>query len=238
MHRLACVAVVLIATAPRADAGRTHFGWLYGSEVIPERGVEIENWILEENKKGDAKTDETSFWWGPVVALTQHLEFAISTEIADETDGIHFTRWGAEARYRPQSPDPIDAGPLATLFRVSAKRVVHQRDGVRGEADIVASYTMGRVLFAVDLGGILEHAPGVTESEVRPGGGVSLRVVDDFRLGIETYAELITQGEGTSWLVIGPTASLTHGRFWGAATLGIGVFGIRDAPRLTFGVAL
>jgi hypothetical protein len=78
----------------------------------------------------------------------------------------------------------------------------------------------------------------VTESEFRPGGGVSFRVIEDFRLGVESYAELITQGEGTSWLVIGPTASLTHGRFWGAATLGVGVFGIRDAPRLTFGVAL
>ena len=238
MRRLVLSALVLVSFAVPAHAGRTHFGWLYGSEVIPERGVEIENWILEENKKGDAKTDETSFWWGPVIALTQHLEFAISAEAADETSGVHFTRWGAEARYRLQSPDPIDAGPLSTLFRIGAKRLIHDRAGVRGEADIVASYVSGRAVVSVDLGGVFQHTPSDDEIEFRPGAGVSIRVVEDFRLGVEAYAELIAKGEGTSWLAIGPTASLTHGRFWGAATLGIGVFGIRDAPRLTFGVAL
>ncbi|HEY5948840.1 MAG TPA: hypothetical protein VIV40_25290 [Kofleriaceae bacterium] len=238
MRRLVLSAAVLVSYAVPAHAGRTHFAWLYGSEVIPERGVEVENWILEENKKGDAKTDETSFWWGPVVALTQHLEFAISAEAADETSGVSFTRWGAEARYRLQSPDPIDAGPFSTLFRVGAKRLIHDRAGVRGEADMVASYAAGRAIVSVDLGGIFQHTPSEDEIEFRPGAGISVRVVEDFRLGVETYAELIAKGEGTSWFVIGPTASLTHGRFWGAATLGIGVFGIRDAPRLTFGVAL
>ena len=238
MRRLAVMALGLVSFAAPAHAGRTHFGWLYGSEVIPERGVEIENWILEENKKGDAKVDETSFWWGPVIALTQHLELAISAEAADETSGVEFKRWGAEARYRLQSPDPIDAGPFATLFRIGAKRMIHDRAGVRGEADVVASYTAGRVITSVDLGGLIEHTPDSDHVEFRPGAGVSVRVVEDFRLGVETYAELVAKGEGTSWLVIGPTASLTHGRFWGAATLGIGVFGIRDAPRLTFGVAL
>jgi hypothetical protein len=238
MRRLAVMTAVLVSYTSSAFAGRTHFGWLYGSEVIPERGVEIENWILEENKKGDAKTDETSFWWGPVIALTQHLELAISTEAADETSGVHFTRWGGEVRYRPQSPDPIDAGPFTTLFRLGVKRPIHDRAGVRGEADIVASYTAGRAVISIDVGGIFEHSPSADAAEVRPGAGISVRVAADVRLGVETYSELIVKGEGTSWLVVGPTVSLTHGRFWGAATLGIGVFGIRDAPRLTFGVAL
>lgn len=240
MRCLAVSTVFLVAAlhAHPAHAGRTHFGWLYGSEMIPERGVELENWIVEENKKGDAKSDETSFWWGPVMALTEHVEFAISAEAADETGFVGFTRWGADVRYRPQSPDPIDAGPFTTLFRLGAKRLIHDRDGVRGEADAVASYTAGPAIISVDLGAVYEHVPMAEEFEFRPGAGVSVRVVKDFRLGVETYSELIAKGEGTSWLVVGPTASLTHGRFWGAATLGIGLFGIRDAPRLTFGVAL
>ena len=239
MRRLWIAGVVVMSAAP-AHAGRTHFGWLYGTDIIPERGVELENWIIEENQKHEngVTTVETSFWWGPVVALTQHVEFAISAEASDETSGVHFTRWGGEVRYRPQSPDPIEAGPFATLFRVGAKRLIQERSGVRIEADAVASYTAGRVFALLDMGGIAEHSAAADEDEVRPGGGVSVRVVEDFRLGVETYSELIMHGEGTSWLVVGPTASITHGRFWGAATLGIGVFGIRDAPRLTFGVAL
>lgn len=237
MRRWPIVLAMLAGAAP-ASAGRTHFGWLYGTDIVPERGTEVENWISEENKKGDEKSDETAFWWGPVFAVTQHVELAISAEAADETSGTHFTRWGGEVRYRPQSPDLIDAGPFATLFRLGAKRMIHERAGVRGEADIVASYTSGSVFVEADLGSVLEHTANDDQLELRPGAGVSVRVTGDFRLGVESYSELIAVGNETSWLVVGPTASLTSGRFWGAATLGIGVFGIRDAPRVTFGVAL
>ena len=105
----------LLLGSVTAHAGRTHFGWLYGTDVVPERGTEFETWIVEENKKGDDKIDETSFWWGLVFALTPHLELAITTEAAFEKSrveegNVHFTRWGGELRYRPQSPDSIDFG--------------------------------------------------------------------------------------------------------------------------------
>ena len=237
MRRLLVAGVVLFSSVP-AHAGRTHFGWLYGTDIIPERGTELETWIVEENKHDGETTNETTFWWGPVIALTEHVELAIPFEVVDVGSGAYFSKWGGELRYRPQSPDPIEAGPFATLFRVAAKRLVQDHTGVRAEADAVASYQDGRLFVLADVGGILEHSGGADEIEVRPGAGVSVRVVDDFRLGVEGYSELIVQGGGPSWFVIGPTASLTRGRFWGAATLGIGVFGIRDAPRLTFGVAL
>src|SRR5262245_37612102 len=106
MHRRlqGAVLTALALGGGPAHAGRSHFGWLYGSELVPENGTEVETWILEENKKGDNKRDETSFWWGPVFSLTQHLEFAIPVEAAfeDEHDGnasVHFSRWGVEARY-------------------------------------------------------------------------------------------------------------------------------------------
>jgi len=245
MHRALQLAVLasLLTGGRAAHAGRGHFGWLYGSELVPENGTEVETWILEENKKGDNNRDETSFWWGPVFSLTQHLEIAVPIEAAfeDEHDGnagVSFTRWGAEFRYRPQSPDPIDAGPLATVFRAGAKRIIEDRAGVRFEADLIASLNVGRVFAEIDLGGITERVPDANESEVRPSAGISVHVVSDFRLGVESYGELIVEGGGTSWLVVGPTTSITRGRFWGAATLGIGLFGLRDAPRLTFGVAL
>jgi hypothetical protein len=229
--------------ATSAHAGRSHFAWLYGSDIVPERGTEIETWILEENKKGDIKSDETAFWWGPVMALTPHLEFAISIEAAfeDENDGKggpHFTKWGGEFRYRFQSPDPTDAGPIAVKLRGGAKRVIESRGTIRLEADLIATYQSGRFLASVDLGGITQRSSGENESELRPGGGISIRAVEDLRFGVEAYSELIVEGEGTSWLAVGPTISLTSGRFWGAATYGVGAFGIRSAPRVTFGVAL
>ena len=32
-----------------ASAGRTYYGWLYGTEVMPERGVELQTWVLEKD---------------------------------------------------------------------------------------------------------------------------------------------------------------------------------------------
>src|SRR3954465_8365940 len=134
MRRLVLSAAILVAFAAPAHAGRTHFGWLYGTDIIQERGVELENWIVEENQKTGATTGETAFWWGPVMALTQHVEFAISVEANEEAGAPNFTKGGADIRYRPQSPDAVDAGPFATKFRLGAKRLILDRDGLRGEA--------------------------------------------------------------------------------------------------------
>jgi hypothetical protein len=242
--RLALAGLVLFATPTRAHAGRSHFAWLYGSDIVPERGTEVETWILEENGEGDKKERETAFWWGPVFAVTPHLELAIAieAEYKDERDGrggdVHFTRWGGELRYRVQSPDPVDAGPFVTKFRVAAKRLIENRAGVQLEADAILSYQRGRVFALVDLGAVLENIPGARETQIRPGAGISIRATKELRLGVESYGELVVDGDGTSWYVVGPTVSLTSGRFWGAATYGIGLFGMDNAPRVTFGVAL
>lgn len=243
MNRFAAGFLVLLLGNATAQAGRTHFGWSYGTDVIPERGTELEWWILEENKEGDANKDETAFWWGLLFAVTPHWELGITTEAQFEKSdaaepSVRFTRWGGEVRYRPQSPDAIDAGPFATKFRLGVKRLIEERAGVRGEADVIVSYTSGRVHVAADLGVMAIRLPGDSEVELRPSGGISVRVVDDLRLGVETYAEVPFVGEDSAWWVAGPTVSLTSGRFWGAATYGIGLLGIRDAPRITFGAAL
>lgn len=235
--------LVLAATAGTARAGRTPFGWSYGTDIVPERGTELETWFLEENGEGDEKKNETAFWWGAVFAPTQHLELALlmEAEYEDERDGKagpHFTRWGGEVRYRLQSPDPIEAGPLATKLRFGAKRLIEDRAGYQLEADVINSVTHGRVFALLDLGIVTERIPGAKETQFRPSGGVSVRAVGDLRFGVEAYSELIVEGDGTSWMAIGPSVALTSGRIWVAATYGIGIFGMRDAPRVTFGVAL
>ena len=68
--------------------------------------------------------------------------------------------------------------------------------------------------------------------------GVSVRVGDGWRVGAETYGEITVTGDSVSWAVAGPNVSLTSGRLWGSATLGPGLFGVRDAGRITFGLAL
>jgi hypothetical protein len=239
----ALLGVVVAATlvARSAAAGRTHYGWLYGTEVNPERGVEVETWILQENGKDGV--DETLAWWAPVVGLTERLELAIPFEAAYEAESggegeTNFERFGGELRYRFNSPDPVQSGPITVLARGGVKRLVRHRSGIRGEADLVVAFEQGRFHAEVDIGAIAERvSDDDNHVELRPGGGFSVETVSMLRVGAEAYAELGVHGEVTDWLAVGPTVSLTRGRFWTSGTLAIGVFGIDSAPRINFGIA-
>jgi hypothetical protein len=245
---VALIVVVVVggvgAGGAPAHAGRTHYGWLYGSEINPEGSVELESWIFERNHRGGV--DETALWWAPVIGVTEHLELVFPVEVtwhrSDMTAPVtQISRWGAEARYRVGDPDPATAGPLSGLFRVALKREVSLRDGVRGEADAILAFESGRVHAELDLGGIVlsngASDGDTTIAEVRPSAGVSVRVVGDLRLGAETYGEIGVKGEVVDWMALGPDLAWTQGRFWLAATLGVGLYGVRTAPRVNLAVA-
>ena len=236
---LLAVPALAAVAASTAHAGRTHYGWLYGTEVNPERGVELETWILQENGKDGI--DETLVWWGPVFSLAEKLELAVPIELAYEREGAesgtNLERFGAELRYRFNSPDPEQAGPVTVLVRGGAKRFAQHRSAGRGEADLVVAFERGRFHAEVDAGMIGEWVPGEDTIELRPGAGVSIETVSRLRVGAEAYAELGLTGETKDWLAIGPTASLTRGRYWLSGTLPIGVFGIDSAPRVNFAIA-
>jgi len=234
---------VLVAAPGSAHAGRTFFGWLYGSEVLPERGAELQSWITEENKPGDA---ETSWLFGAQIGITDQLEIGFPTEFTwEKQDGMpastRFSRFGVEARYRFVTQDPVDAPQLAPLLRVAVKRMITDREGVRPEADLVLSYESGIVQVLVDLGFVAELTEkAMTDNvyEFRPGVGVSVLAVSDLRFGAESYNELKT-GDEKNWYVIGPNMSWTHGRFWLSAAYGIGIKRdyIHSAPRIQWGIA-
>lgn len=233
-------ALAVLFAAREAEGGRTHYGWLYGTEVNPERGVEIETWILQENGKDGE--EETLAWWAPVVGLTERLELAIPFEAAYKAEGdeasTDFERFGGELRYRFNSPDPLQSGPLTVLARGGVKRLVKARSGMRGEADLVVAFEQGRFHAEIDLGTIAERVSDEDNHiELRPGGGLSMETVSMLRIGAEAYAEIGVHGETKDWLAIGPTVSLTRGRFWTSGTMAVGVFGIDSAPRINFGIA-
>lgn len=240
---MALVVAVVAALAPvEALAGRVYYGWLYGTEVMPERGAEIQTWVLEENGVGDAKEQKTLWWLGALVGVTDQLELAFPVEmewtrsrVADPN--FTFSRWGAEARYRLITQDPVEAPAFAPLVRVALKRDVSDRGMLRPELDVIASYECGRVHALVDLGLVGEITRDRNDFEVRPGAGVSIRAVGDLRLGAEVYAELNLDSDGGSWAVVGPNLAWTHGRFWLSASYGIGVYNVRTAPRVMWGIA-
>jgi hypothetical protein len=240
-----------------AHAGRSFFGWLYGTEVMPERGVELQTWISEESGKYGNLDKQTSIWWGPLIGITDQLELSLPLELdwtdtkanmmlgTPEQTKFTFKRFGVEARYRLVSQDPVDAPAFAPLVRVAVKRDVIQRDDVRVEADLVASYDVGPVQVLVDLGfiGDTKDTKGGTQPakphmELRPGGGVSVRATSELRVGAEIYSEISVDSNGAeSWATAGPNLSWTHGRFWLSGVFGIQVYHVTVAPRVVWGIA-
>ena len=243
----ALAATVFLALAGGdARAGRSGFAWFFDTEVVPERGVELETWIIDENGLGDRNVDTTRVLWQPTVGVTDRLELALPVEvdyieIDDPMIGgdTRLAHYGAELRWRLASPDRIESGPVVPLVRFAARRLATARERVRGEGDLVVSAELGTCWRAViDVGAIGESGTGEDTFAFRPGAGINALVVGELRLGVEAFASFRVDDDGsTDWMVAGPNLAWTHGRFWLAATFGVGLFGIDTAPRINWAVA-
>ena len=249
--RIALAFLLAACVLPRsAHAGRNIYGWLYGTEVLPERGVELQTWIWDENDKYGQRIRETWLLWGPVVGVTDQLELSLPVELAwtDTTmtnamgmsvEAVSFTfkRFGIEARYRFASPDPAEAPALVPLLRLAVKRDVTIRDNLRLEGDAVISYDAGAVQAVIDVGLVGDVKSTTQHLEARPGAGISYAATPELRLGAEVYSELSLDQGSESWASVGPNLSWTHGRFWLSGTVGYGVYHVKIASRVMWGVA-
>ncbi len=244
---LVAVVAVGVAGAPgTAHAGRTDFGWLFGTETMPERSVELQTWTYEENGRPGVR-DETSLWWGPVIGITDQLELSLPIEAtwragstAEPTATpatFALTDYGVDLRYRLVRADPVTAGPVVPLLRVAVKRDVDTRSAVVTEADLIIGYQRGRLHALLDAGVTGEFASGEHDVFARPGAGVSVQAIGDLRLGAEVFSELQVSGGTYRWVAVGPDLAWTHGRFWLSAAFGIGIYHMETAPRITWGIA-
>lgn len=239
------VALGLVCAPGVANAGRTFYGWLYGTEVVPERGVEITNTIDEENGRDPNNIHWTTWGFTAEVGVTDQLTIAFPMDFVwrdndspMSSPSFTFDQFGVEARYRLVSADPVDAPPVAPLIRVGVKRDVIARDTLVAEADFVVSTTTesGSVHALLDVGYVGRFLGDITHNEIRPGAGVSFKVAGDLRLGVEGYAEISLDDNKESWAIVGPNLAWSHGRIWVSASFGIGVYQIETAPRAVWGI--
>ncbi|HEX8108936.1 MAG TPA: hypothetical protein VF516_14490, partial [Kofleriaceae bacterium] len=189
--RTVLAVVFLACVLPRtAHAGRTFYGWLYGTEVVPERGVELQTWVQDETDKYSTRNKETWLGWGPLVGITDELELGLPIELEwadvplpNDMPGrrvsFTFKRFGIEARYRLAPPDPVEAPALVPLVRVAVKRDVTARSNVRVEGDAVVSYQAGTVQVLADVGFTGDLASSASHLELHPGIGVSALVTGE-----------------------------------------------------------
>jgi hypothetical protein len=232
----ALVIIALLATP--AHAGRSSFGWFEGTDVLDERAVELQTRLTERNDLGDTRIRETTLWLGPQVGITNQLELTLPFEMGSTSavgidQDFALRQHGAELRYRFTERD----NAIAPLAKLSVIRDVVRRDAIHAELDAAVSYTIRGVYVGGSLGVIGDVNRGGLRLTVRPALAASIAVTGYLRAGAELHAELERESGATSWIVAGPSASWTHGRFWLSATYGIGLSNISSAPRLVWAVA-
>jgi hypothetical protein len=210
---------------------------------MPERSVELQTWVSEENKN-EAEANVSRSIWGasPLIGVTDQLELALPLEVWwSRTPGMpgstQLNNYGVEARYRLVTQDPEEAPPLAPLVRVGIRRSVKDRDTMNPEIGLVTTYETGSVVVAADVGIAGALTRDDATFELRPALGVSVLAVGDLRFGAEAFAEIPLDDTSKTWIVAGPDLSWTHGRFWISATYGIGLKNVKDAPRMQWGIA-
>jgi hypothetical protein len=236
--------LVLLSIEGAARAGRSSAAWIFDTETVPERGVELEQWISDEHRQGPTHEYDTSIWWAPVIGVTDQLELALPiewdwTKSDVESPRTVLSHFGAELRYRFVTSDPVEAPAWVPLVRVAVKRPIYEAESAQIEADAVVSYTCGRLHAVADLGGYAILTPGGNLVATKSGAAISWGVTDELRLGAETYGEADVSGGSSddTWVIAGPDLSWTHGRIWITAAFGIGVYQITSAPRIKWGIA-
>lgn len=236
----------MVVAPATAHAGRTLYGWLYGTEVMPERGAEVQTWVSDETDlKDEGHADETNWFLMPLIGITDQLELVLPVQFSWEKvpgamPAAHtaFQSYGAEIRYRMVSSDPVDAPPLVPLVRLAVKRLVTDRETLQPEGDIVVSYQQDRFHGLVDLGFLGDVSQDTQHFEIHPGAGVSIEVANQLRFGAEVYTEIMLDDHaGSTWAVVGPNMAWSHGRSWISASFGVGVYNIKDTGRLQWGIA-
>jgi hypothetical protein len=231
--RKACALALLWLSAP-AYAGRSNFGAVQSTEVVGDHNVELESRLVDRNDVGSLHERSTTWWLAPAVGLSSRLELQLPVELAwrseigSRTD-FTFSRFGADVRYRPSQRWPA-------LVRASLSRDVVRRNLGRIELDVALAHDIGSVHLAANAGITFEANPGGVHLDARPAAGVSVAIKPDVRVGAEAFGLYSFDSAVESWAAIGPSLAFTHGRFWFATSIGIGVHNISSAGQLNWGI--
>lgn len=240
--RVSLLLLALLLSFP-ALAGKRPFTWGWGTDILPEGDVELEQWLWAKGRApaNEAKPATGYIWWSPIFGLSEHVELSVPFELKATRDGANLNFFAVDLRYRlkPRS----DQGGFQTLFRGAWQHSFLSGDRSRLDGNMIMSWGSARELFVnVDLGMQLgmpwlrgDAGPVFPVLTYDVGVAYPLNPEGEWQGGIELFGELPLMldtpgyaprfGDGLSKMhhFAGPTVSLTRGRMW--ATLGV-LFGL------------
>ena len=235
MRWLAIAAVATAATPAAAEPVR--YGWLDSSDVLAAHAVELEARISELGDQGPLHVRQASLWLAPKLGVTDALELRLPFELVRRYEtglppSFSWARYGAEVLYR------VDVGGGFGLRpRLGVSRDVAIHDLIHAETGVAASWQLGRFHLLGDANVAADINRGGLRLAVFGGIAASAEVATGLRLGAELYGERSRDESTQRWAVVAPVLAWTRGRFWVAASLGIGLTNISTAPRLRWAIA-
>ena len=249
LARWAALGVLLLVSPARA--GRTSHLWLDEAQLVPEGGIELEQWVWAQGRVPNRIDRPASIWvwWGPVVAMSNHLELQLPLQLVSFPGEFYLHSIELVARYR-FVPREQDDG-WQPMIRLAYGQPLDRAAGppTLEAAFVLAVGSLRTVLVTVNAGVLVgmpflqSNLQGSTSVLGQGGVGVSFPVGRELRLAAETFGNLHITGDTrppTNQIYLGPSLSWTRGPFW--ITFGC-LFGLtgdssRYYPRVLWAIAL
>jgi hypothetical protein len=243
--------VGLVLASPEARAARVNHLFIDESQLVPEGGVELEQWVWSYGRIPEVTDRAASIWvwWAPVVAVSPHLELQLPLQLVSLPQLFYLHSIELVARYRI-FPREQDDG-LQPLLRVAYGQPLSGYSGPPTfEASALVTYgSLTAVRVTVNAGVRLglpflqSTAKGSTSVLGLGGAGVSVPLGKEFRVSAEFFTQLNIHGDTRppyNQFYLGPSIAWSKGPFW--VTFG-SLFGLtsdssRYLPKILWAVML
>ena len=244
-------AVALVLACPAAQAARVNHLFIDESQLVPEGGVELEQWVWAYGRIPEVIDRPAAIWvwWAPVVAVSSHLELQLPLQLVSVPNTTYLHSIELVARYR-LFPREQDDG-FQPLFRLAYGQPLSGYSGPPTlDASVIVTYgnlTSVRVTanagVRLGLPFLQSNAKGTTSVLGLAGAGVSIPVGKEFRLAAEFFSQFPIHGEprpNYDQFYLGPSIAWSKGPFW--VTFGC-LFGLtnessRFLPKVLWAVQL
>jgi len=244
--RVLTALVVALAAGVAFDVAPAHAGlrttaWNFDSETVPARQAELELWLTNLVAGVDGAAGTTSLLVAPVIGLVDGVELALPmTFDYSRADGATTMGvYGAEVRWR-LAPSLLGRKTgWVPLLRAGARRSPASDEQIRllGTA-VLGGNPTPELHVVANLGVVAITDPSAVALEY--GAGALYAVTPDVKLGLDAFGRHQIKGTGPSaTLAVGPALALTHGRFWLALSVPVGLTSDSPdvAPRMIWALA-
>jgi hypothetical protein len=242
---VALVAALLTVRADPAFAGSRAWAFTQGTELVPDREIELESWFGSSTPRGGGDSF-WSWWLGPVAGVTDHVEAALfAIMLQSPGSALSLDSLRLQLSYSPwnRGEQPIDL-----VLRGEVGVPAASGEATSAWFTVIVGRDLGPLALTANLGAWVAFG----EEEPIAGGGTTSKVVGyivynlgaafDLGHGLRAGGELNGQSptsDEEATLYVGPSLAWGYGRFWLSGTFG---FGIGDASaarraRVVIGIA-